>query len=79
MMTKMAECSYLLIQEPTFETKLSLDYKILKKFSKLINNINNTHISLITLTFFIISCLTWLVLRNLKEGRKALTEVNKNR
>jgi len=42
-------------------------------------NINTTHISLITLTIFMISSLTWLVLRALKEGRKALKEINKDR
>jgi len=45
----------------------------------LINNIDTTLISLITLTFFIIASLSWLVLRTLKEGRKALTEINKDR
>ena len=35
-----------------------------------------THISLILLTFLIISSLTWLVLKTLKEGRKALKEIN---
>jgi len=45
----------------------------------LANNINTTHISLITLTILIISSLTLLVLRTLKEGRKALTEINKDR
>ena len=38
--------------------------------------IDNTHVSLIILTFLIISSLTWLVLKNLKEGRKALEEIN---
>ena len=42
------------------------------------NFINNTFISLAILTFLIISCLTWLVLRTLKEGRKALKEINNN-
>ena len=51
----------------------------LKIFNKLINNIDITHISLITLTIFIFSPLTWLLLRSLKEGRKALTEMNKDR
>ena len=57
------------------------EYKLqtLKNFSKLINNIETTHISLITLTIVIISSLSWLVLRTLKEGRKALTEMNKDR
>ena len=43
------------------------------------NNIDITLISLITLTIFIISSLSWLVLRTLKEGRKALKEINKNK
>ena len=51
----------------------------LKNFSKLINNIDATHISLITLTILIISSLSWLVLRTLKEGRKALTDINKDK
>ena len=50
-----------------------------KELIKLTNNIDTTHISLITLTILIISSLTWLVLRTLKEGRKALTEINKDR
>jgi len=41
-------------------------------------NIDKTLISLITLTIIIISSLSWLVLRTLKEGRKALKELNKN-
>jgi len=45
----------------------------------LINNIDTTHISLITLTILIISSLTWLILRTLKEGRKALTDINKDK
>ena len=58
-----------------------LDFKLqsLKNFNKLINNIDTTHTSLITLTIFIISSLSWLVLRTLKEGRKALTDVNKDK
>ena len=51
----------------------------LKNFSKLINNIDTTHISLITLTILIMSSLYWLVLRTLKEGRKALTDINKDK
>ncbi|MDC3044947.1 hypothetical protein OA098_02570 [Prochlorococcus sp. AH-736-B04] len=43
------------------------------------NNIDTTHISLITLTILMTSSLTWLVLRTLKEGSKALTEINKDR
>ena len=53
--------------------------KLLKKSSKLTNNIDATLISLITLTFLIISSLSWLVLRTLKEGRKALKEINKGK
>jgi len=45
----------------------------------LINNIDTTHISLITLTILILSSLSWLVLRTLKEGRKALTDINKDK
>jgi len=45
----------------------------------LIKNIDITYISLITLTIFIVSSLSWLVLRTLKEGRKALTDINKDR
>ena len=58
-----------------------LDFKLqsLLNFSRLINNIETTHISLITLTILIISSLSWLALRSLKEGRKALTEINKDR
>ena len=40
--------------------------------------INNTFFSLAILTFLIISSLTWLVLSTLKEGRKALKEINNN-
>ncbi len=45
---------------------------------KLANNIDTTLISLITLTILIISSLSWMVLRTLKEGRKALKEINKD-
>ena len=41
-------------------------------------NVDNTHISLIILTALIISSLSWLVLRTLREGREALKEINKN-
>ena len=56
-----------------------LNFKFRKDFSKLTNNIDTTLISLITLSIFIISSLSWLVLRTLKEGSKALTEINKDR
>ena len=42
-------------------------------------NINETTISLITLTILIIASFSWLVIRTLKEGRKALKEINKER
>jgi len=45
----------------------------------LINNIDITYISLITLTILIVSSLSWLILRTLKEGRKALTDINKDK
>jgi len=45
----------------------------------LLKNIDTTHISLISLTILIIASLTWLVLRTLKEGRKALKEINKDK
>ena len=58
-----------------------LDFKLesLKNFNKLINNIDITYISLITLTILIVSSLSWLVARTLKEGRKALTDINKDK
>ena len=43
------------------------------------NNFDVTLISLVTLTIFIIFSLSWLVLITLKEGRNALTEINKDR
>ena len=42
------------------------------------NYIDPTLISLITLAIFVVSSLSWLVLRTLKEGRKALKEINKD-
>ena len=44
----------------------------------MINNFNTTFISSITLIVLIFSSLTWLTLRTLKEGRKALKEINKD-
>ena len=41
-------------------------------------SVDNTIFSLITLTILIISSLSWLLLRTLKEGRKALKEINKD-
>jgi len=43
------------------------------------HNIDTTFISLVTLSIFITSLLTWLVFRTLKEGRNALKETNKDR
>ena len=40
------------------------------------NTFDLNHLSLILLTFLIVSSLTWLVLKTLKEGRKALKEIN---
>ena len=56
-----------------------LNNKFWKNFSKLIKYIDTTLISLITLTILIISSLSWLVLRTLREGRKALKEMNKDK
>ena len=53
--------------------------KLKNNFSKLTNNIDTTLISLITLSILIISSFSWLALRTLKEGRKALTEINKDK
>ena len=78
MTTKMVECLYLLTPDLTFEGHWILNYKHEKNFDNLTNNINTTLISLITLTFLIFSTLSWLVLRTLKEGRKALKEINKD-
>ena len=44
----------------------------------MLNHIDLTFTSLLTLTFLIISSLLWLVIRTLKEGRKALSEINKD-
>ena len=56
-----------------------LKYKLKKIFNKLSNDIDTTLISLITLTILIIFSLSWLVLITLKEGRKALKEINKDK
>ena len=79
MMIRMVVCSYLLTQDLTFKIILNLKFQTSKNFLKLINNPNTSAISLITLTFVIISSLSWFVIKTLKEGRKALTEINKNR
>ncbi len=44
----------------------------------MVNDIDTTLISLITLTIILISSLSWLALKTLKEGRKALKEINKD-
>ena len=41
-------------------------------------NVDNIHLSLIILTVLIIFSLSWLVLRTLREGRKALKEIYKD-
>ena len=48
------------------------------KISLMVNNINTTLISLITLTILITTSLSWLILRTIKEGRLALKELNKD-
>ena len=45
----------------------------------MVNNIDTTLVSLTTLTIFIISSLSWLIFKTLKEGRKALKEINKDK
>ena len=42
------------------------------------NKIDTTLISLVTLSVLIISSLTWIALITLKEGRKALKEIEKD-
>ena len=79
MTTKMGECLYLHTLGLAHKFFLNINYKLRKSSNKLNNNINTTLISLITLTILIISSMSWLVLRTLKEGRKALTEIDKDR
>ena len=43
------------------------------------SNFDITFISLIILTILIFSSLSWLVINTLKEGRKAIVEINKDR
>jgi len=45
----------------------------------MLDNFNETLISLITLNIFIVALFSWLISRTLKEGRKALTEMNKDK
>ena len=45
----------------------------------MLNNFDTTLISLVILTTLIISSLSWLVLNTLKEGRKAIEEIKKDR
>ena len=42
-------------------------------------NIDSTLVSLTTLTILIILSLSWLIFKTLKEGRKALKEINKDK
>ena len=44
----------------------------------MVNNFDTTFISLTLLTILIILSLSWLVLVTLKEGGKALKEINKD-
>ena len=79
MTTRTVECLYLITLDLTFETFFNSKLKVQKDYIKLANYIDTTLISLITLTVLILSSLTWLLLRTLKEGRKALTDKNKDR
>ena len=45
----------------------------------MVYNFYETLISLIALTILITSFLSWLVLKTLKEGREALSEINKDK
>ena len=58
---------------------IEFEYKPWKHTSKLTPNVDTTLISLITLAILIISSLSWLISKTLKEGIKALTEINKDR
>ena len=42
-------------------------------------NIDSNLVSLTTLTILIILSLSWLIFKTLKEGRKALKEINKDK
>ena len=56
-----------------------INYKPRNNFSKLINIIDTTFFSLLLLFFVIVFSTSWIVLRTLKEGRKALAEINKDK
>ena len=56
-----------------------LNYKFRSYFSKLTNIIDTTLFSLLSLSFVIVFSTSWLVLRTLKEGRKALAEINNDK
>ena len=45
----------------------------------MVYNFDETLISLIVLTILSLSFFLWLVLKTLKEGRKALSEINKDK
>ena len=45
----------------------------------MVAHIDKTFISLVLLTILIICFMSWLVIRTLKEGRKALKELNNNK
>ena len=55
-----------------------IELKFLLIASYMDNNVDTTFISLILLTILIITSLSWLVLRTLKEGRKALKEIKED-
>ena len=56
-----------------------LNYKFKNNFNKLTKNFDTTLFSLISLSVVIVFSSSWLFLRTLKEGRKALTEINKDK
>ena len=64
---------------PAYSRSNIWNLKLWKILGILINKIDTTFISLMTLSILIISSLFWLVLKTLKEGRQALTEIDKDR
>ena len=56
-----------------------LNYKFRNNFNKLTNIFDTTLFSLISLSVVIVFSSSWLFLRTLKEGRKAQTEINKDK
>ena len=74
----MEECWYLLTQDQKFNFKGDLISISSTKLNIMSGDFNVTFISLVTLFFLIISSLSWFILKILKEGRKAITEIKKN-